>query len=257
MTKTGFWLRILTAAATIILLLLLAGQCVALYRAGNAPDNLDASGVHLTPVFTAEKVSERLRPLLPALAGYAVLVLLTLAASAGKAPETLPPLAPENQLRLMKRRIATLPPEAQAEEKRRRQMAWLAGAGVLVCALGAMVYLLNGANFTSWELEGVMGQMLLHVSPWVVIAFALLLVMTYARSRSVKREIALLKGAPKASPAGDAQDAPKAPGRVSPIVYVLLYAAAAAFIVLGVMNGGLRDVLVKAINICTECIGLG
>ncbi len=29
------------------------------------------------------------------------------------------------------------------------------------------------------------------------------------------------------------------------------------FIVLGVMNGGLRDVLVKAINICTECIGLG
>ena len=29
------------------------------------------------------------------------------------------------------------------------------------------------------------------------------------------------------------------------------------FIVLGVMNGGSRDVLVKAINICTECIGLG
>ena len=32
---------------------------------------------------------------------------------------------------------------------------------------------------------------------------------------------------------------------------------AAVFIVLGVMNGGARDVLVKAINICTECIGLG
>ena len=29
------------------------------------------------------------------------------------------------------------------------------------------------------------------------------------------------------------------------------------FIILGVMNGGSRDVLVKAINICTECIGLG
>ena len=29
------------------------------------------------------------------------------------------------------------------------------------------------------------------------------------------------------------------------------------FIVLGVMNGGSRDVLIKAINICTECIGLG
>lgn len=40
-------------------------------------------------------------------------------------------------------------------------------------------------------------------------------------------------------------------------VRVLLYTIAAAFIVLGVMNGGLHDVLVKATNICTECIGLG
>ena len=38
---------------------------------------------------------------------------------------------------------------------------------------------------------------------------------------------------------------------------IALAAAAVAFIVLGVMNGGLWDVLVKAVNICTECIGLG
>ena len=36
-----------------------------------------------------------------------------------------------------------------------------------------------------------------------------------------------------------------------------LLAAAAALILLGILNGGLNDVLVKAINICTECIGLG
>lgn len=29
------------------------------------------------------------------------------------------------------------------------------------------------------------------------------------------------------------------------------------FILWGVLNGGAKDVLVKAINICTECIGLG
>ena len=28
-------------------------------------------------------------------------------------------------------------------------------------------------------------------------------------------------------------------------------------IAVGVANGGARDVLVKAVNICTECIGLG
>jgi len=43
----------------------------------------------------------------------------------------------------------------------------------------------------------------------------------------------------------------------SPVLRSSLLVLAAAFILLGVMNGGLRDVLVKAINICTECIGLG
>ena len=47
------------------------------------------------------------------------------------------------------------------------------------------------------------------------------------------------------------------PKPVSPALRILLYAAAVLLIVLGVMNGGLRDVLVKAIQICTECIGLG
>lgn len=32
---------------------------------------------------------------------------------------------------------------------------------------------------------------------------------------------------------------------------------ALVLIVLGVLNGGLRDVFVKAANLCTECIGLG
>ena len=37
----------------------------------------------------------------------------------------------------------------------------------------------------------------------------------------------------------------------------LLYIAATVMLLLGVLNGGLNDVFVKAINICTECIGLG
>ncbi len=38
---------------------------------------------------------------------------------------------------------------------------------------------------------------------------------------------------------------------------LLLLALAAALIVLGVLNGSARDVLIKAVNICTECVGLG
>ena len=32
---------------------------------------------------------------------------------------------------------------------------------------------------------------------------------------------------------------------------------AAMLLAAGMLNGGMRDVLMKAINICTECIGLG
>ena len=32
---------------------------------------------------------------------------------------------------------------------------------------------------------------------------------------------------------------------------------AAVFIIAGIVNGGALEVLIKAINICSECIGLG
>ncbi|MBQ9027901.1 MAG: thioredoxin [Lachnospiraceae bacterium] len=37
----------------------------------------------------------------------------------------------------------------------------------------------------------------------------------------------------------------------------ILMAAAILFIVMGIFNGSMKDVLVKAIRICTECVGLG
>lgn len=39
--------------------------------------------------------------------------------------------------------------------------------------------------------------------------------------------------------------------------YLIIYLAALVLVIAGIWNGGLNDVLVKAINICTECIGLG
>ncbi len=40
-------------------------------------------------------------------------------------------------------------------------------------------------------------------------------------------------------------------------VRVAVLLCATVFIVLGIVNGGMRDVLIKAVNICAECIGLG
>jgi len=41
------------------------------------------------------------------------------------------------------------------------------------------------------------------------------------------------------------------------IIAGILIAAAAALIVVGVMNGGAKDVFSKAAHICFECIGIG
>ena len=51
---------------------------------------------------------------------------------------------------------------------------------------------------------------------------------------------------------------PRAPmGRTQNIIRIVIACLGVLFIAIGVTNGGARDVLVKAINICTECIGLG
>ena len=41
------------------------------------------------------------------------------------------------------------------------------------------------------------------------------------------------------------------------LIIVLSALAAVALVVLGIFNGGMGDVLAKAVKICTECIGLG
>ena len=51
--------------------------------------------------------------------------------------------------------------------------------------------------------------------------------------------------------------APKAEWKHAGVIRAAVVVAAAAFILAGVLNGSARDVLVKAIHICTECVGLG
>lgn len=54
------------------------------------------------------------------------------------------------------------------------------------------------------------------------------------------------------------KDVPKSAGKIIRWCLVGAFAAIAlSFVIVGAFDGGARDVLIKAINICTECIGLG
>ena len=253
MEKKEKLLRILLTAATVLLLALLAWQCLDIYLVGNSPANLDASGLHIQSVYRAEDVIARLKGLRIWVIGYlALLVAVCVMVPGGVRKGSAGAMEPENRLRLMKKKLAELPEAARAEELLRKKVMYGTAAVMAVCAALSLSYLLNRANFTSWDLETVMGQMLVHTLPWIIAAFAAVIAASFVCRRSMEREINLLKGV-------SGNKAPEAAPKTFPVRYVriALYALAITLIVLGINNGGMRDVLIKAINICTECIGLG
>lgn len=243
---------------------LLIWQAVDIYRTGNAPENIN-EGVYIEPVYSREAVAEHFsRIALPVYAcvGCVALGMLMWLASPAEQARPKASVAPEDTLRRLYRRVSEgagkeqpLVLEAVEKERRLRRRAWMAaGAVAAVCSVISGIYLLNVEHFTSWDLERVMGDMMLAVTPWVALAFAALCVAAAVCRASVQREIPLARQLGQGGKPGQKTE-PRKPWL--PSVRVALYAAAIALVILGVMNGGMRDVLIKAINICTECIGLG
>lgn len=66
-----------------------------------------------------------------------------------------------------------------------------------------------------------------------------------------------LAGSKKDKVSAAAKSAEDAGNRKMVILQSVVIAAAVFFIAAGIWNGSMHDVLIKAINICTECIGLG
>lgn len=251
MKKKEILLRWLMTAATVLLLLLLAWQCLDIYLTGNSPANLDENGLHIQSVYRAEDVITRLGSLgIWAAAYLALLIAAWVMIPSGKA--SVISLGPDHRLRLMKKKLTALPEKAQAEEDLRKKIRLGTGAAVLLCGVAGLMFLLNQEHFTSWDLEMVMGQMLMHTLPWIIVAFAVVIGATLLCRRSMEREIQFLKGIPGSK----AVDVAAKPSYLN-LVRIVLYVLAVILIVTGIFNGGMRDVLIKAINICTECVGLG
>lgn len=153
--------------------------------------------------------------------------------------------------------------DAMRGEERRRRMARGACAGICAgCAAMVARYLVNPANFTSRELELVIGRLLWHIAPWIFVGFACAILCECVRGRSFRREIELAARSPERASFKNAQtdsgaSREKRARLAKTAARAAMFALAVALLALGAANGGMRDVLVKAINICTECIGLG
>lgn len=238
------------AAAVLLFAALLIGQCVSIYRAGTAADNLTEAGVRIHDIYSREIVAERFGRIAWS---FWLLIASLIAALILHRPEKEALTAPlDYQLAMRLKRVGKTP-AMRAEEVKRAIVTALMGLGCLFCAAMTMRALRAPGRFDSTDLETVVPRLAGDVLPFTALAIAFLMTGAQLRHVSMKKEIALSKDAPKR----DMEPVKPAKSIVKNVARAALLVAAAALIAAGVRNGGMFDVLVKAINICTECIGLG
>jgi len=146
---------------------------------------------------------------------------------------------------------------AQIQHQQRIRLISRIIAIVLLC-MGCLVflaYILSADRFPLDDVNGSVFRAVVTLLLCMMIPFGYAIVNAYWSLHSMDKEIALLKQVPKLPPHMPYQVAKRIPDLLPPRFAIL--AAGIALLVYGFLNGGTADVLVKAINICTECVGLG
>lgn len=125
---------------------------------------------------------------------------------------------------------------------------------LVVCSVIFLFYALNSANFHQSEINISMIHAMKILVPCSLISFAYALFVAIHNEKSIQKEMELVKKLPATT--AEENEIVGKEKRLSPYRNAILVAAI-ILIVYGLLNGGTVDVLAKAINICTECIGLG
>lgn len=127
------------------------------------------------------------------------------------------------------------------------------------CLVFILDYLIFIADFTTETLNADIISALAVVLPLAAVAIAIHIPRMFMAEKSAAEELSLLKASIKEHGApmlANKTDKTKKIDSVAVTRYVIL-GVAVIFVVIGILNGGIADVLGKAVRICTECIGLG
>ena len=148
-----------------------------------------------------------------------------------------------------------------AKKEQNLRLSLRIGTAVLFTALMVYpaIYFMDGSHFTitsvNDDIRKAVCIALIPAAAGLLLCFACSLL----EAKSIGRETDIYK---KAIAAAKGVSAPPAAAAVKNhtalvVTRCVILAVAVCFIVMGVMNGGMKDVLDKAVAICTECIGLG
>ena len=144
------------------------------------------------------------------------------------------------------------------KEKKNRKIVMIINIVVVsICSIMSLGYLLNVKHFdSSGDLMAQAVKMGIHLLPWVIIAFGSMIIATIYEEISSKKSIEYLKNIIKNNGKKEAVKQIENK-KVINIARGIILGVSIILIVVGIIDGGVEDVLQKAINICTECIGLG
>lgn len=150
--------------------------------------------------------------------------------------------------------VQTAPVVAEQKKRKLHKIITLA-----LLAIGSAVFLAFGiraANFTMEDISGSMATAMYWLLPCIAVPFGYAVFTAYYCRKSMQREIALVKQAIAEGAPAPGEATPAKPCCLGYVRWAILGLAIALF-VYGFFAGGTKDVLTKAVNLCTECIGLG
>ena len=244
----------LQAAVCVALAALLAASAIGICREGTARRAEDP----LAAIYTPEIVRQRFAPILPLLAASVVLLAAGLALGIrGEHPGRARDWSLARDA--LAARVAAPSAAMVRERSLQRRLDWIGRGAFGGCMIPVIAWLADPAHFPIDDLEGMFAGLLRGVLPWTALGLGALALASALAERSARREVGAAGVRLKEERARGIRPEPAAAKPVprTGAIRAILVLAALALIVAGLFNGSARDVLYKAINICTECIGLG
>ena len=276
MSKSKIFL-IVQSALCVLIAVLLSASAIRIFLDGSA---WQAAGHPSDWIYTREKAAGALAPILPLILASIVMTIIGLVKDIRDEDADKPVQDPEISRDLIAARVPQPSPEMAREQDLQKKLRIGGWIGFAVCMIPIFIYVTNADHFTQTDAAGLdqnIVALIAFIVPWTIAGLASLVITTVLQEKSILRETdaanAAIKAAKaaaapaQAADAAAAQSAAKTPAplnSISPetarrriLLRRVLMAAAVLFIVLGIFNGSMKDVLIKAIKICTECVGLG
>ena len=143
------------------------------------------------------------------------------------------------------------------ERKKRKLHSTIRMVVIFVASVIFLIYATNDKNIYQSDINGSMIKAMYVLVPCLLVAFIYSLIVVIINEKSIATEIELLKKLPfKEKTSTEECDTCSCDKKLAAIRIAFIIIGI-GILIYGFAKGGTRDVLTKAVNICTECIGLG